>query len=85
MTITWKWVKWEFNSASWSQAMSVAIEQYGLDDLSELTGLSKSCIKGWSNGTYTKGFEHPHLSNFLIVCNLLDLNPVEFFTTSLDD
>jgi transcriptional regulator with XRE-family HTH domain len=47
--------------------------------MAELLGVSKSTVNNWARGNFTSEFPFPHLSNFLIVCNNLDLDPRDFF------
>jgi len=68
-----------FDNARFSQAIIDIREGLTWDELSDLMGISKSTLNNWANGNWSKDFPHPHMSNFLFVCNELNLNPIDFF------
>jgi hypothetical protein len=79
MNVTYKWVDWRFDAVAWSQAVSVAYEKHG-DDIAEMLNVTPSAIKHRIKMDYTGGFTYPNMTNFLACCNLLDLDPTEFFS-----
>ncbi len=79
MGIEYKWVNWTFDRVLWSEVIKSAIEKYGIDDLAEISEVSTSTLYNWSIGRYQRGFEWPHMVNFLKLTNLLDLDPRKFF------
>jgi len=64
-------------------AFGEAIEGSGIDDktLGDYLGVSSDTIKRWRTAKYKEGesFAHPSMSNFLKLCNALDLNCHSFF------
>jgi hypothetical protein len=74
-----KLVQWNFNHALWSASMATIIEQMGVEFMAEYLGLSESILNSWARGRYAEGFQHPSMSNFLKVCDSVDLDPSEFF------
>lgn len=54
-------------------------EHFSWVELGEILGVSKNTVNNWANGNWQDGFEHPHLSNFVTVCNMMDLDPRDFW------
>lgn len=82
MVTLYKYVNYEFNFAFWSQTVARAIESHGVQVLAELLEVSEEILINWSKGRYTETFAYPRMTNFLKVCNLLEIEPLQFFTTS---
>lgn len=68
-----------FDKMWWSALMARAASEIDKDVLAEMLNISASAIHNWSVGRYAEGFEHPSMSNFLRICNMLDVDPREFF------
>lgn len=81
MPIKYRSVSWEFNSQHFSNTIRGLMEKHGVGDLAIILEVGKSTLVNWANGNWQTDFPHPHLSNFLHVCNMADLDPREFFTT----
>jgi hypothetical protein len=79
MNVTYKWVNWTFDRDLWSQTIDHAVKLHGISDLAEMTGLSEAILLNWQRGYFHKEFPWPHMSNFLMLTNLLDLDPRKFF------
>jgi len=71
-------MNWEFSINRWAEVLNAADPEQ-VEAARQLTGLSSTCITTWKlkhkNGTY----ERPGMQNFLTFCNLLDLDPRDFF------
>lgn len=78
------YVNWEFDTAKWAEAIAEACKQHGAGTIAALTGCSVGVISSWRNGNYKVGFEYPSMTLFMRVCNLLDLNPQDFFKVELE-
>jgi len=78
MAKTKKLVKWTFHTNAWSQAITNAAREIG-PELGELLGVDKATVSNWSRNKWTGQLQWPNMSNFLRVCDLLDLDPREFF------
>jgi len=72
-------VSWEFNRLGWTDAVRQAIKYIGIDMLADVTGLSKSSLVNWSNGKYHPAASYPNMTNFLAICNILDLDVRDMF------
>lgn len=70
---------WTFDKEAWGRAMKKAIYEVGLHTLAEAIGVTPSAVQTWRDARYTEGHEHPSMTNFIVVCNLLDLDPRTFF------
>lgn len=79
MNIHYKLVNWEFSQTRFSAAITQMHENFSWVELGELLGVSKSTVNNWANGNFSEAFPRPHLSNLLVVCNTLDLDPRDFF------
>jgi len=82
MVTKYKFVNYEFNFDVWSSTMRLLVERGDAPVVSELLGMSESIIINWAKGRWTEGFKYPNMTNFLKVCNLLEIEPLQFFTTS---
>lgn len=74
-----KLVLWAYNTKLFSDCLNELLKDFTLAEVAEIVGVTPSCIKSWANGHYSDGFNHPSMSNFLVVCDQLDLDPREFF------
>lgn len=74
-------VKSAFDKNLWAQTITDACETLSTEFLAELCDISTTSLNKWKLGIYQPGFEYPNMTNFLSVCNALDLNPALFFTT----
>lgn len=79
MTISYINANWLFDNERFSQAVKRASDQYGVSDLAEMLELSESTIANWGNGYFHSDAPYPNMTNFLSVCNLLDLHPAIYF------
>jgi len=79
MVTHYKLVNWVFSSARFSSAILQMHDHFSWVELGQLLGVSKSTVNNWANGNFSEEFPHPHMSNLLIVCNTLDLDPRDFF------
>lgn len=79
MNTHYKLVLWEFDTKAFSAAIMALHEHFSYGEMAELIGVSKSTVNNWARGNWSAEFPHPHLSNLLIVCNELDLDPRSFF------
>lgn len=79
MGITYTSADWAFNSEYFAEVLS-GLTPEDLEACRELMGVTKSAIRNWSKDKYTTEMNYPHMTNFLAVCNLLDLDPRDFFT-----
>jgi len=65
-----------------SQAFSEAIKSSGIDyqTIADCAGVHKNTVTSWVLRYHvTRGFDYPSMTNFINVCNLLDLNCASFF------
>ena len=79
MTISYVNANWQFDGERFSEAVASAVARHGVSDLAEMCGLSEDSIDHWARGIYNPSNPHPNMTNFLIVCNLLDLKPSLYF------
>jgi len=75
-----------YTTADWcfdSEAFSESLWYMSRDDIqaaSDLLGVSFQTVRRWQKGVYDTEFNHPRMSHFLNLCNLLDLDPRDYFT-----
>lgn len=78
MPIQYTNLDWTFDKHRFAEALrgfapeTLAVAQ-------ELSGLSESAFLTYINPQYRGAYENPGMKNFLNVCNLLHLDPREFF------
>lgn len=79
--IEYKIYNWTFDSERWAGVLDrVSLE---IDDrtLGEVLGVGRSTVNNWRNRAYRLSeFDFPSMSNFIKVCNALDLDPRDFYT-----
>jgi len=78
MTIKYRVVSWQFDSAKLAEILSdLPVEM--LSFLEGYLDVSNGAIWHWKNNVYPVGVNYPNMSNFLKLCDALDLDPREFF------
>jgi len=79
MTVKWSHVDWSFNAEAFAEALS-GMTPDDMQAAAELLGVSWQTIRRWQKGEYDTEFNFPRMSNFLNLCNLMDLDPRDYFT-----
>ncbi len=74
-----KLMAWGFNRAYFSQAIASWLKEFSRGELAEIVGVHPTTIDHWSRNQFNDHFSYPSMTNLLIVCNELDLNPTEMF------
>lgn len=74
-------VDYVFDRHLWSLVISSLVGEYGVEDICELLDVSDSTLYNWGMNVHHDDYPHPRMSNWLKVCNLLDINPASFVTT----
>lgn len=69
---------WMFDKWRWAATLK-AQRDVDLVAAQELSGLTASGWWHWLNPDKLSSYEQPGMKNFLAVCNLLQLNPADFF------
>jgi len=67
-----------FDKSAWTKAMKT-IMPHDVPDFAEMFGISKSTLNNWRLGHYHAETPYPSMTNFIDICNWLDLNPQTFF------
>jgi len=78
MTATYRLIPMRFAAQKWADVLRQQDDKT-LVVAQTLSGLSASGWWHWLNPKRGKTYEHPGMGNFINVCNLLDLNPADFF------
>jgi len=73
----------KFDTETWADALELAADD-GQKELAYLLGLDPSTVSSWINGRYSPNFPYPSMTTFLNVCNMLDLNPQNYFILDLE-
>ncbi len=79
MVTKYRLVDWDFDQTLWAQSIDAAANKIGQKELAEFIGVSPTTIRNWRVGRWTEDFTWPAMHNLLKVCNMLDLDPREFF------
>jgi len=84
MPIQYANLDWQFDAERWAADLR-AQRDGDLVAAQELSGLTASGWWNWLNPKRSRGFEHPGMKNFLNVCNLLHLDPRDYFKLNLPE
>lgn len=79
MSVIYINANWIFDGERFGKAVQRAVDNHGLSDMAEMLDVSESTVSNWANGLWKPEFPYPNMTNFLCVCNLLDLHPCIFF------
>ena len=79
MGITYTIADWTFNADAFAESLA-GMTPDDMQAAADLLGVSWQTIRRWQKGQYDTEFNHPRMSNFLHLCNLLDLDPRDYFT-----
>jgi len=78
MPVSYINMDWTFDKHRFAEKLR-GFEGETLKAAQELSGLSESAFLTYINPQYRGAYENPGMKNFLNVCNLLELDPREFF------
>jgi len=67
-----------FDRSAWTKAMNT-INDEDLEFFAGIFEVSVDTLKNWRRGNYNAQFLYPRMSNFIDICNHMDLNPQTFF------
>lgn len=82
MGATYKIIDWQFDSEKLAGVLKVlTVDEQKL--LAEYLGVSNGGIWHWRENCYPEGVNYPNMSNFLKLCDALDLDPREFFVLAV--
>jgi len=70
---------WKFNGELFAEHLS-KMSPDDVDACRDLMGVTASSIRRWQKADYDGEFPFPRMNNFLQLCNLLDLDPRDYFT-----
>jgi len=77
-------IDWVFDADRWAADLSDKPDT-DLVAAQELSGLTASGWWNWLHPKRSRGFEHPGMKNFLNVCNLLELDPRDYFSLKIPE
>lgn len=80
MTIIYKNVPYHFDLSLWGALCEHACRVHGMDDIAEMIGVHPNTVLCWIRGNVKAEFPFPSMNKFLELCNLLDVDPGQFFT-----
>lgn len=70
-----------FDTGKWARVLIDACDTLSVEFMAEVCDVSPASLGKWKLEIYQPEFRYPNMTNFLSVCNVLDLNPADFFTT----
>jgi len=79
MTTKYVNLDWQFNGELFAEHLS-KMSPDDVEACRELMGVTGSSIRRWQKADYDSDFPFPRMNNFLALCNLLDLDPRDYFT-----
>lgn len=75
---------WKFNAGRWAHDLKKQADK-DLVAAQELSGVGASGWWHWLNPQKYRSFAHPNMSNFINVCNLLNLDPRDYFCLNIPE
>ncbi len=79
--IVYKDIPFRFDIARYAKSVLRAIDMHGADDIAEMIGVDTKTLQNWATGTYKSSpFPYPRMTNFINFCNLMDIDPGQYFT-----
>lgn len=71
----------KFDTVAWSSLINRLINMFEtMTEASAIAGVHPTTLGNWRDQNYgDEGFNHPSMSNFLRICNLMDADPADFF------
>lgn len=82
MGTTYRSINWEFNGELFAQKLQ-AMSEDDITAAAELMGVTRTAFYRWARNKYDNEFPFPRMHNFLRLCNLLDLDPRDFFVLEI--
>lgn len=73
------YVNFKFDFKSWSRTIANWADVVGTDFISEAIEADPNTIRAWSGGHFKVNYPYPSMTLFIRACNLLDLDPRQFF------
>lgn len=71
----------KFDTVKWSALINSLCNMFDtIKEAAIIAQVSDTTLITWRDASYADGFEHPNMSNFIRICNLMDVDPSEFFT-----
>jgi hypothetical protein len=85
MTTVYRLFNWRFNIVAFAADLERCdfVSNY---ELAALLGVDDTTISNWKHRAYASGpAPYPNMTNFMKVCNLLDLDPRNYFVLDFWD
>jgi len=80
MGINYKLMEWRFNWSAWGAGLRDLMTDTEVETWAELLEVHETTIARWRQGVnHNKRFPYPNMTNFLKVCNALEINPSDMF------
>jgi len=84
MPIQYGNIDWVFDTERWANDLRKQADA-DLVAAQELSGLTAGGWYNWLNPKRNRKFQHPGMLNFLNVCNLLHLDPRDYFSLNFPE
>lgn len=80
MTIKYKLYEYAFDWQAWAASLQELIAVNEVDTWAELLDVHTNTLSRWRSGkAWNKNTPYPNMTNFLKVCNALEIAPHEYF------
>lgn len=71
----------KFDTVKWSALINELCNLCDtIKDAAILAQVADTTLITWRNANYKEDFQHPSMSNFIRICNLMDVDPSDYFT-----
>lgn len=79
--IKYRLMNWVFNLGAWGRTLREKSDETSAEFIAQVCQVSVKTVENWIAGYETAYGEYPYpsMTNFINVCNQLDLDPRDFF------
>lgn len=79
MTTIYRLVAWNFWSDRFSRDIQRACQQSGVSVVAGVVGVDVKTVTNWAHANWSGDLPWPNMTNFIKVCNALDLDPRDYW------
>lgn len=71
----------KFDSEKWANLIVQLVAMFEtVKEAATMTETSDTALHTWMRENFSGEFRYPNMTNFLRICNLMDVDPADFFT-----
>lgn len=73
------YIDFKFDTGMWARTIANWADVVGVDFISEAIEADPGTIRAWMRASFKSSYPYPSMTLFMRACNLLDLDPRQFF------